>query len=80
MTVEFDETRLKELKDLLQTWGNKSHASLQEIQSLVGVWSFASSCIHQSRSFFSRILNFLGEIPETGKHKILSHVQKDINW
>ena len=80
MTLELDKTRLKELKDLLQAWGNKSHASLQEIQSLVGVLSFASTCICQGRSFFSGILNFLREIPETGKHKIQSDVQKHINW
>ena len=79
MTLELDKTRLKELKDLLQAWGNKSHASLQEIQSLVGVLHFASSCIHQDKSFFSRILNFLREMPEIGKHKIPSDVKKDIN-
>ena len=45
------------------------HASLREVQSLVGVLSFASTCIHQGRAFFSRILNFLRGMPHKGKLK-----------
>ena len=58
MTLELDSTRLQDLKSLLQDWGNKMHASLKEVQSLVGVLNSASSCVHQGRAFFSRILIF----------------------
>ena len=80
MTLEIDKTRLHNLKELLGKWENKTHASLKEVQSLVGVLSFASSCIQQGRAFFSRILNFLREMPLTGKSKIPEDVRKDISW
>ena len=80
MTLELDSTRLHDLKSLLQDWGNKTHTSLKEVQNLVGVLSFVSSCIQQGRAFFSRILNFLREMPEKGKSKIPDEVRKDISW
>ena len=45
MTLEMDETRLHDLRKLLGNWENKTHASLREVQSLVGVLSVTSSCI-----------------------------------
>ena len=59
MTLELDSTRLKEIIDLLTNWGNKNHAKLKEVQSLVGVPSFAATCIKQGRAFFTRILTFI---------------------
>ena len=46
----------------------------------MGVLSFASACIQQGIAFFSRILNFLREMPEKGKSKIPDEVRKDISW
>ena len=80
MTLELDDTRLNELRNILLVWGGKTHASLKQIQSLVGVLSFASSCIRQGRPFFSRILNFLHELPANGQLKIPQEVRKDISW
>ena len=65
---------------MLINWGEKSHASLKEIQSLVGVLSFVVTCINKGRMFFARILNFLRQMPDTGKSKIPDDVRKDINW
>ena len=52
MTLELDECRLSELNSILIGWENKTHANLREIQSLVGILSFASTCMRQGRSFF----------------------------
>ena len=41
MTLELDEERLLELCQLLERWGNMSHGCLKQVQSLVGVLSFA---------------------------------------
>ena len=80
MTLELDENRLSELHNLLEDWGHKMHASLKQVQSLVGVLSFASSCIRQGRPFFSRVLNFLCELPAKGRTTIPNEVRKDISW
>ena len=52
MSMELDKNRLHRFKHLLGEWESKTHASLKEIQSLIGVLSFASTCIHQGRAFF----------------------------
>ena len=79
LTLELDDDRLNSFQ-LLGSWEMKTHASLKEVQRLVGVLSFASSCIRQGRAFFSRILNFLRCIPLEGKAKIPDAVYKDILW
>ena len=75
MTLELDENRLSKLDSLLESWGHKTHASLKQVQSLVGILSFASSCIRQGRPFFSRVLNFLHEMQGKGITKIPSEVR-----
>ena len=80
MTMELDKQRLDDLQKLLEAWGNLSHVLQKQVQSLVGVLSFASSWIRQGRPFFSRILNFLRDMPVKGSVVIPKEVQKDINW
>ena len=66
MTLDLDHERLMEMHDLLSSWESKSHATLKQVQKLVGVLSFTSSCIRQGHPFFSGILNFLREMPDKG--------------
>ena len=80
MSMELDKNRLHQFKHLLGEWESKIHASLKEIQSLIGVLSFASTCILQGRAFFSRILNFLRAMPHKGEVKIPDEVVKDVLW
>ena len=80
MTVSIDQSRLDEVKKLLNDWHNKTNASLKETQSLVGVLSFCATCIREGRLFFSRILNFLKTIPKLGRKIIPNSVKSDINW
>ena len=80
MTLEMEKTRLHDHKKLLQKWENKTRTSLREVQSFVGILSFASFCFQQGRAFFSRILNFLRDMPQKGKANIPEDVRKDISW
>ena len=80
MTLELDGDRLAELKNVLPVWEKKNQAMLKDVQRLVGILSFASSCIRQGHPFFSRIINFLREMPKTGSVRIPVEVKKDINW
>ena len=77
-TVSIDNERLTQIKELTAAWLDKSTASIKELQSLIGVLSFAASCVREGRLFFSRLLNLL---KECNKSIMLSdEVKKDIRW
>ena len=80
MTVSIDQSRLDQVKSLLDVWENKSEASLKETQSLVGVLSFCATCVREGRLFFSRILNFLKTLPKLGRKTIPNSVKLDVQW
>ena len=63
-TLRIDDTRLADIKHIMYIWLNKSTATLKEIQSLVGILSFAASCAREGRLFFSRLLVLLKECPK----------------
>ena len=80
MTMELDDIRMKDIRNVLAKWENWDVVSLKDVQRLVGVLSFASTCIRQGRPFFARILNFLRDMPKNGVTKVPLEVLKDINW
>ena len=80
MSLELDAQRLSDSKTLLENWNDMSRVNIKQVQSLVGVLSFAASCIRQGRPFFSRILNFLREMPSRGYKLVPDEVKKDIVW
>ena len=80
MTLELDINRLQEINNLLTKWGSKTYTKLKEVQRLVGVLSFAVTCIKQGRAFFAGTLNFLRDMPYNGQAEIPVKVRKDINW
>ena len=59
----------------------KKSATLQELQSLVGKLSFISSCVHASRVFIARLLNWLRQIHGTKPAQVIpEYVRKDLLW
>lgn len=51
LTLSVTPERLLEIQELLEVWLQKSHATLHEVQSLIGKLSFVSSCVQASRVF-----------------------------
>ena len=45
MTMQITEERLQEIRELLQNWLGKNHATLKELQSLLGKLNFATSTV-----------------------------------
>ena len=77
-TVSIDAERLTQIKQLTAQWLNKSVVTLKELQSLIGVLSFAASCVREGRLFFSRLLNLLKECKKSITLSI--EAKKDIRW
>ena len=78
-TVSIDVDRLKEIRNLTKSWLGKSSASLKELQSLIGVLSFAASCVREGRLFFSRLLILLKETKGKVVH-LNEEALKDVAW
>ena len=62
LTLSVTPERVRETLDLTDLWLYKDSALLQELQSLIGKLSFIVSCVHSSRVFICRLLNWLREI------------------
>ena len=69
-TLSIDSERLKIIKSTVHFWLNKKTASLNELQKLVGLLSFAATCVREGCLFFSRILSVKGSlcVKQTGRN------------
>ena len=80
MMVTIPLEKMTEILTECSTWKGRTHASRKDLQKLVGRLKHISKCIPQSNTFFSRLLASLRAAPCTGKHKLNSDFQKDIDW
>ena len=79
MTLSVTPERVQEILDLVNLWLLKSTATLQELQSLVGKLSFVASCVHSSRVFIARLLNWLRHIHgKKSPQPIPTYISKDL--
>ena len=82
MTVSVTEDRLAEIGSLLKEWEHRTHATLREIQSLIGKLQFAAHCVRSGRIFISRMLVTLRGLhvkPYT-KIRLSEQFIKDVLW
>jgi hypothetical protein len=80
MTLEVTPERVSEILALLQEWRTKKETSRKELESLLGILHFVSSCVRQGRVFVSRLLNILRGLSDKGKTPIPLESQSDIAW
>lgn len=81
MTLSVTPERVKEIQELIVAWLQKSTATLAEVQSLIGKLSFISSCVHSSRIFMCRLINWLRLIHgERSAQPIPKYVFDDLVW
>ncbi len=82
LLLEIDSERLFDIKQEVNRWRNKTKATLKEVQSLVGVLSFAAKAVRQSRIFFSRLLDFLRQAHAENQRflDIPEEIQSDLRW
>ncbi|XP_053372607.1 uncharacterized protein LOC128546268 isoform X1 [Mercenaria mercenaria] len=82
MAMQVTPDKLSEIKLLIKEWLNRTHASLKDIQKLLGKLNFVGACVRSSRVFINRILNWLRECYA---HNDLSfplplEVKQDLCW
>ena len=78
LTLSVTAERVLEILELVDSWLQKKSATLRELQSLVGKLNFISACVHASRVFICRILNWLRLIyGKQSAHIIPAFVRKN---
>lgn len=80
MTLFITPDRVEEILNILLDWKNRTHATLREVQSLLGKLNFVTNCVNSSRIYISRILNFLREMRPGKKYQVPQTVKEDVEW
>lgn len=69
--VRLPEDKLTSLKEILSRFMGKRTATLQELQSLIGLLNFACAVVPPGRTFLRRIINLTREIQKPHHHRNL---------
>jgi hypothetical protein len=80
LELQITPARLKEIDKILQIWLSKEDATRVEVESLLGKLNFVARCVHQSRIFMCRMLNFLRGMPRKGDFKLDLDFKQDVWW
>lgn len=81
MTREVTVQRLCEIAELITQWLLKSHATKQQLQSLIGKLQFVAKCVQPGRLFVSRLLNMLPNLRRSHhRFRISNEFRKDLLW
>ena len=80
MTLRISDTRMGEIKGLLNEWDSKIMATLKELQSLIGKLAFISKCVLSSRVFMNRLLRTLRAASNDSPISLSVEFRKDIRW
>jgi hypothetical protein len=84
MTIRLDEERLSAIHTELARWNELATASREEVQSLVGVLSFAAKVVPPGRTFLRRMIDHLKTIPSsaasTTQYPLSDAFRADLTW
>ena len=79
-TLSIDQSRLEEIRSLLEEWLAKNKGSKKDLQSLLGKLQFVASCVRPGRVFTMRLLALLRQIPNNGFVSIPEETRADLRW
>jgi hypothetical protein len=77
--------KLLELRQLIDVWVGKTHATVKELQSLVGILNFACSVVRPGRHYLRRIISHMCHVDAFASSRHASHqltkaVMTDVRW
>jgi hypothetical protein len=79
--ARLDPERLDDIRSELKSWAARKSCTRQELQSLVGVLSFASKVVPAGRTFVRRMTLLLRKAAHPSHHIHLNtEFHKDLNW
>ena len=80
MVMTISDDRITELQSMLEQWSHKTHASLKEVQQILGKLNFVCNTVRSGRVFVSRIINLLKELPTEGQTPLSEEFKADLRW
>ena len=84
MTIRLSDDKLKDIHDQLALWHDRTAASREELQSLIGVLSFASKVVAPGRTFLRRMIDHLKTLPYSSdsstQHPLSTAFHMDVQW
>jgi hypothetical protein len=84
MTIRLDEEKLASMHAELELWSAKQTASREELQSIIGILSFAAKVVPTGRTFLRRMIDHLKSLPanstNTQQHPLSLDFGRDLNW
>jgi hypothetical protein len=81
MCASVDTNRLAEIRSILSSWDRKKLCNKKELQSLIGILSFAAKVVHPGRIFLRRLIDKLSCFMSP-KHciSISASMRADLDW
>ena len=81
MSLTLPSEKVTDLKQLLQVFHSKRHATLKQLQSLAGRLNWASQVVRGGRAFLRRILNLTGNLQQA-RHRVKLDEDffSDLDW
>ena len=80
MTISIPQDKLSEIMQELKGWENKTRASRQEMQRLLGLLQFVASVSPPARVFTNRMLTNLRETPKKGTESLSLGFKSDLKF
>jgi len=82
MSLTIPIAKLQEVRLLLQTWLARSHATLRQLQSLLGSLQHICCCVRPGRVFLNRMLACLRDLAAAGLTRFSPNTEfcKDVAW
>ena len=84
MTIRLDDDKLSCIHQELLLWSDRSTASKEQLQSIIGVLSFAAKVVAPGRTFLRRMIDHMKTLPfntaSTTQHPLSKSFHLDVQW
>jgi hypothetical protein len=84
MTIYLDDDKLSSIHEELLLWSDRSTASKEQLQSIIGVLSFAAKVVAPGRTFLRRMIDHMKSLPSntdsTTQHPLSKSFHLDLQW
>ena len=80
LTMSIPQEKIDETIELLRAWSQRTQATRNQLQTILGKLHHIAKCVRPARLFVSRMLETLRASPHNGVQRLDINFQKDINW
>ena len=84
MSISLDDEKLTSIHTELAQWNDRKTASREQLQSIIGVLSFAAKVVAPGRTFLRRMIDHMKSLPinteNTTQHPLSKSFHLDLQW